>query len=125
MARVLNTTRGTVLAERLELATSVLARMKGLLGRKGIEPRHGLLIRPCSSIHSFFMRFEFDAVFVDRQWKVVHLIRRMRPFRMSRVVRGAGAVLELPAGTIDDTGTGVGDVLRLEQLPAGAHGDGG
>ncbi|RME30512.1 MAG: DUF192 domain-containing protein [Deltaproteobacteria bacterium] len=115
MARVVNVTKGTVLADPVEIATSIRARMKGLLGRNGLERGTGLLIRPCSSIHSFFMRFEFDAVFIDSAWKAVHLIERMRPFRISRIVPRAKAVLELPAGTITATATTLGDELRLEQ----------
>jgi uncharacterized membrane protein (UPF0127 family) len=59
------------------------------------------------------MRYLFDAVFINRDGKVLHTIERMKPNRMSRHVFGARAVLELPAGTIEATGTIRGDVLRI------------
>ena len=86
----------------------------GLLGRKGLEPGEGLYIAPCNSIHSFFMAFPFDAVFVDRDWRVVHLMRAMRPFRLSPIVWRSHGVVELAAGTIGASGTEIGDVLRTE-----------
>jgi uncharacterized membrane protein (UPF0127 family) len=89
------------------------ARTKGLLGTSSLEAGDGLLIEPCQSIHSFGMRYPFDAVFINREGKVLHTISRMKPSRLSRHVFGARAVLELPAGTIEATGTAKGDVLRI------------
>ena len=113
--RIVNRTRGTVLAERAEKALSWKRRLQGLLGKDGLEKGEGLFIAPCTSIHSCFMRFVFDAVFVDRELKVLHLIKRMRPWRISRWVRRARGVIELPAGTISATGTREGDRLRFEE----------
>ncbi len=79
-----------------------------------MEPGEGLLLDPCSGIHSFFMAFPFDAVFLDPEGTVVHLVRRMAPFRMSRYVFKARTVLELPAGAIDETGTQLGDRIVVE-----------
>ena len=62
---------GTVVCERCTLADSPVARMRGLLGRDGLEQGEGLLLRPASSIHTFFMRFPIDAVFLDRELAVV------------------------------------------------------
>ncbi len=95
-------------------ATSLWARSKGLLGRKSLEQGEGLLIDPCSGIHMFFMAFPIDAVFVDKQGTVVHLVLGIRPWRISRYVLRARAVLESPAGTIAETGTHVGDRLLFE-----------
>jgi len=86
--------------------------MKGLLGRDGMEAGEGLYIRPCSSIHSFFMKFLFDAAFVDGDGKVLHVIRAMKPWRISRIVVGAVGVVELPAGVLE--GTVVGDRLEFK-----------
>lgn len=113
MASLHNTRTGACLASRLEVAASFWAKVKGLLGRSGLDPGAGLYIVPCNSIHSFFMRFPFDAVFVDKHWRVVHLINNMPPFRASRLVFRGHGVVELPAGTIRATGTGNGDILQL------------
>ncbi|MBN2498604.1 MAG: DUF192 domain-containing protein [Deltaproteobacteria bacterium] len=116
--RIINTTRDRVLADRAQEARTVGARMKGLLGRDGLEPGQALLIRPCSSIHSFFMRFVFDAAFADARGEVLHVIHCMRPWRISRIVPRAQVVIELPAGVLEQTGTRVGDRIRFErQVP--------
>ena len=86
----------------------------GLMGRKGLPEGAGLFISPCSSIHSFFMRFSFDALFLDSNNEVVHIIHSMPPYRVSQIISRAVGVLELPAGAAVATETVVGD--RLEFL---------
>jgi len=115
--KAFNRTRQIVLSENLETADRFFKRFIGLMGRKGIEPGGGLLIVPCNSIHMFFMRFTIDAVFIGSDGKVVHLEKQIKPWRVSRVVRKARSVLELPAGTIDRTGTGVGDLIEITPSP--------
>jgi uncharacterized membrane protein (UPF0127 family) len=112
-----NDTRQTPLADRLRVARSMWSRARGLLGTDELPAGDGLLIEPCSSIHSFWMRYAFDALFLNRQGVVVHAISRMRPFRASRLVFSAHAVLELPAGTIEATDTIPGDRVRVEPAP--------
>ncbi|HZT08070.1 MAG TPA: DUF192 domain-containing protein [Chloroflexota bacterium] len=117
-----NATRDATLAERGSVADNIWTRGRGLLGTRALSTGSGLLIRPCSSIHSFFMRYPFDAIFISREGAVLHLVRSMKPFRLSRLVFGAHAVLELPAGTIDATGTQIGDVIQCfddEDTPIG------
>jgi uncharacterized membrane protein (UPF0127 family) len=84
------------------------------MGRAGLAPGEGLHILPCNGIHSFFMRFPFDAVFVDRELKVVHCLEAMPPWRASSIYREAHSVVELPAGTVAATGTRPGDVLAFD-----------
>lgn len=96
------------------MATSWWARGRGLLGTKTLPQGEGLLIAPCNSIHSFFMQYRFDAIFLDKQGTVVHLIRAMKPSRLSKIVFSAHSVLELPAGTIEATGTQIGDRIRWD-----------
>ncbi|NWF78537.1 MAG: DUF192 domain-containing protein [Chloroflexi bacterium] len=116
--QVLNTTRGSVLAARCGEARSFLARGRGLMGRPALAAGEGLLIEPCSSVHSFFMRFPIDVVFADRQHRVVGLTEAMAPNRPYAGAWGARYVVELPAGTIAATGTRLGDVLRIEAIEA-------
>ncbi|MSQ27344.1 MAG: DUF192 domain-containing protein [Dehalococcoidia bacterium] len=108
-----NLRTGALLAERLIVASTFWEKGWGLLGRASLPPGEGLLITPCNSIHSFFMRFRFDAVFVDREWRVVYLSRAMRPFRVSRIVGRANSIVELPEGVINATATAVGDNLSF------------
>jgi uncharacterized membrane protein (UPF0127 family) len=112
---VRNATRGTLLAERARRADNVWTRGVGLLGQRGLPAGEGLWIEPCQSIHSFFMRFRFDAAFLDREGRVVHLVHEMAPQRATRFVRLARAVLELPAGTLRASGTEIGDRLAMEE----------
>jgi len=88
---------GTVVCERCLLAETPLARLRGLLGRDELPSGEGILLRPAGSIHTAFMRFPIDAVFLDAADKVVKVASAMRPWRTA-ACRGARAVLELPAG---------------------------
>lgn len=114
-----NETRGTVLADRLVVASSLWARFRGLMGRRSLPSGEGLYLAGTNGIHMFFMRFPIDAVFVGRPSPdgavpVLSVHRRVRPWiGMVPLVRGAAGVLELPVGSIDASGTGPGDTLRL------------
>ncbi|HUU02792.1 MAG TPA: DUF192 domain-containing protein [Myxococcota bacterium] len=112
--RIKNQTKDKLLADKAGKARSTGDRMKGLLGRDGLEEGEGLYITPCTSIHSFFMRFVFDAIFVDKNGIVLHLIPRMKKWRMSKWVPRAAGVIELPAGTIEASGTQKGDRVVME-----------
>jgi uncharacterized membrane protein (UPF0127 family) len=114
--RITNTTRGSVLAEQCEQARSFLARGKGLMGRERLAPSDGMLIDPCSSIHTFFMRFAIDVVFINRAGRVVGLRAAMPPGRPYAGAWGARAVIELPAGTIAASGTQLGDAIEMSAL---------
>ncbi|HEY2029453.1 MAG TPA: DUF192 domain-containing protein [Myxococcales bacterium] len=92
---------GFVLAEEVERAKSVLARLKGLLGRDSLATGHALVIEPCTSIHTCFMRFAIDVLFVDRDGRVVRAISNLPPWRLTRIYPSAALVVELPAGTLD------------------------
>jgi uncharacterized membrane protein (UPF0127 family) len=111
--RALHADSGAVVAERVEVAKSLWARARGLLGRTGLEPSSGILLDPCSSIHMFFMQFPIDAVFLDRAGRVVRVLPHLRPWRMSPIVFGARRVLELPAGAAQLAGLRKGEVIRF------------
>ena len=97
---------------RCKLADHSLARLRGLLGREGLDPGEGLLLRPASSIHTFFMRFPIDVVFLDRELVVLGIHDTIDPWRTASE-RGAKVVLELPAGESSRRGLTVGDQLTL------------
>ncbi|MGJ7919184.1 DUF192 domain-containing protein [Neobacillus sp. LXY-4] len=85
----------------IKKADSFSSRLRGLMFRK--EPLHneGLWIIPCNSIHMCFMHFPIDVVFLDKQERIVHLVRSIQPWRMIAPIKGAHSVVELPVGTID------------------------
>ncbi len=120
MPQARNETRQTVLAARLELGTSLWARFRGLMGRRALPLGAGLWLGGTNGIHMLFMRFPIDAVFLGKArgdgLRTVLAVRRALPpwTGVVPLVRGADGVLELPAGTIDATGTQAGDEIRLE-----------
>lgn len=113
--RVLNVTRGTVAAGHADAATSPWSRFWGLMGRRRPADARGLHIAPCSSIHTAFMRFDMDAVFLDRQNRVTRIVKRMRPFRVA-FGHGAHSVLEFAGGWTDVAEINEGDQLEFIAL---------
>ena len=118
---IINFSNGEVVCEHVEVADRVLRRMRGLLGRKSLPPGQGLLLRPAPSIHTAFMRFAIDVVFLDADLQVVEIVEAMRPFRVAGK-REARAVLELAAGEVARCGVGVGDSLVVVDADAVSHG---
>ena len=102
---------GEVVVDRCVVADSPASRMRGLLGRSELRPGEGLLLRPAASIHTCFMRFPIDAVFLDGGLRVLGISDELRPWRAASR-RGARAVLELPAGESARRGLEVGELLR-------------
>ena len=120
--RARNLSRSTALAERLEVADGLWGKFMGLMGRPGLEPDAGLWLTGSNGIHMMFMRFAIDAVFVGppnperadgRTVLSVHPGLRTW-IGLVPLVRGASGVLELPVGTIDRSGTAVGDLISME-----------
>jgi len=99
---------GAIACERCTVADRMLSRMKGLLGRKNLPTGEGILIRPAPSIHTFFMRFPIDVVFLSRQGEVLKIAEHVAPWR-ARSCRHSYAVLELAAGEAGRRGLAVGD----------------
>jgi len=112
--RIRNATRGTLLADAADIADTSAKRRAGLLKRPSLERGEGLLIAPCEGIHSFGMKFLFDALFLDGERKVLKVRASMPRGRISLCLR-AHCVLELPAGTAAETGTVAGDRLEWEK----------
>jgi uncharacterized protein len=103
---------GHVVCERCEIADRVFTRMRGLLGRRGLARGHGLLIEPTWSVHTWFMRFPIDVVFLDRDLTVLKVRKHMLPWRTAARFR-ARSVLELSAGECDRLRLEVGDRLAV------------
>jgi uncharacterized protein len=108
----LTTADGSVVCPRCELADRPLSRLRGLLGRRGLAAGEGMLIRPAPSVHTLFMRFPVDVVFLDRSLTVVKVVHGLRAWRAAGA-RKAAAALELPAGAAATAGVRAGDVLVL------------
>lgn len=88
-------------------------RMCGLLPRSSLAPSEGLWLRPCNSVHTFFMRFTMDAAFIDKAGKVVAIYDSMKPWRHSWIHLRAVSVLETAGGVLRSAGVKEGEVLEL------------
>ncbi len=119
LGRARNLDRGAVLAERLETAASLWSKFMGLMGRRALPAGEGLWLPASNGIHMMFMRFPIDAVFVSK--RDADGVRRVRSVHRGLrawtgivpLVRGADGVLELPVGTIEASGTAVGDRVEI------------
>jgi hypothetical protein len=109
----LETDAGAVVAEHVELADGMVSRFLGLMFRADLPDGHGLVLRPCNSIHMFFMRFPLDVLFVDGDGKVLRVLDSIKPWRASTLVRGSKGAIELRAGTAARTGVSPGTVVRM------------
>lgn len=112
--KIINKTSSAVLAEDVVVADTPFKRMKGLLWRKEFSKGQALILEPCNSIHTFFMRFAIDVLFVDKDNRVVKVVSNIRPFRLSGIYFNAAFAIELPNGTILSTSTKENDTLLLE-----------
>lgn len=109
--KIINITRNSFLADKAGIADSLWPRLKGLLGKESLGPGEGLVIMPCGSIHTFFMRFPIDVAFIDRNQRVIRLYPSLPPWRLSGVFLNSALCLELPSGTLLSTHTQEGDEI--------------
>ena len=110
-----NRDRGTILAETADVADTSAKRRTGLLKHERLEPGDGLWIVPCESVHTFFMKFPIDLIYLDKRRRVRKVRHAVAPWRMS-ICLSAHSILELPAGTASSTGTLAGDELEIQKL---------
>ena len=112
--KIYNITKNVFLAQDALLSDKFWQRICGLLGKPTLAQDSGMVLKPCNSIHTFFMRFPIDLIFIDRANRVVKTVPELKPFRVTAVYLKAYCAIELPAGTIKTSRTAPGDMLRLE-----------
>ncbi len=96
--RITRKSDGISVAEQVLRADSIFSRMKGLLGRTNLSNEEGLWIVPCNSVHTWFMQFAIDVVYLDRELKILKIHRDMKPWGFDLPQRRARSVLELASG---------------------------
>jgi hypothetical protein len=89
-----------LILENVSIADSFYSRFKGLMGKKNINVNQGLIIKPCNSIHTFFMKFNIDIVFIDSNNKVVDIYLNLAPRKISKIYKNAKFVIEGKAGSL-------------------------
>jgi hypothetical protein len=112
---IVNLTRGGVVCERTEIADRARRRMRGLLGRDQLPSGEGMLLQPAPSIHTAFMQFPIDVVFLDGTLRVLKIVERMPPWRAASK-RHAWATLELAAGEVARRGIELGDQIGVVEI---------
>ena len=112
--RVENLTRGQMLVTAGRVADTMWTRLRGLIGHDPLASGEGLLVLPSRSVHTHFMGFPIDVVYVNAAKEVVGIDRNLAPWRFGRFYRRVHFVIELPSGTADATGTEVGDRLEVK-----------
>ena len=111
--RAVNRRTGKELATNVKVADTMFTRMKGLLGKKELPQGEALWIKPCFSVHTFFMKFSIDIIFLNKKNQVVAAVSDLTPNRLTRLYPQSFSVLELTSGTIDAAKTEVGDELEI------------
>jgi hypothetical protein len=110
--RLINQTKNSILADEVTVADNFFTRLNGLLGKKYLQKGKALIIRPCNTVHTFFMRFSIDVIFIDKKYKVIKIISCLKPFSFSGVCWKAILVIEFPSGTLNSSNVGLGDSLQ-------------
>jgi len=111
--RILNKNKNIILAEEAFVAKSLYSRIKGLIAREALLRQEALVINRCNSIHTFFMRFPIDVLFVDKKNKIVGIGLNIKPWRLSPIYWKAKFVVEFPAGVLLESKTQKGDELKF------------
>ena len=104
-----------ILFENATITTSFYDRFIGLMGKKKIEANEALCLRPCNSIHTLFMRFSIDVIFIDLSNKVIGLIENLKPWKLTKTVKTGVMVIEMPSGSIKDKNIKLNDTIFLLQ----------
>jgi len=111
--KVMNISKGQVIADKAEIANTFPRRLIGLLNRRSLAKGEALILTPSNSIHSLFMRFTIDVIFLDKNSKVVGAIPSFRPFRISLIYFNSYLTIELPEHTLELTQTQPGDTIQI------------
>lgn len=113
---LVNLSTGQVIAEKVEQADTFGRRLKGLMFRKSLPDGHALHLKPCQSIHTFFMRFPIDVIYLNEANRIVSFEENIPVGKVCKPIRGARSVIELPVGRISETRTNVGQAVAYRYL---------
>jgi uncharacterized membrane protein (UPF0127 family) len=111
---ILNLTKNTIISKKVKVANGFLSRLKGLMFKKEIGENEGILLTETNSIHTFFMFFPIDVLFLDENFSVVKKLENLKPNLLVFPFKKAKFVVELKAGKIKETNTEIGDKLIFE-----------
>ena len=110
-----NQTKNTVLVNQGKLADTFLSRLKGLLGSPPLEKGQGLLLKHEKSVHTLFITFPIDVIYIDKDLQVIKVDGNMPPYKLGSYVAKSVYILELPVGVVQETHTAIGDQLSFSR----------
>lgn len=113
MPKLINLRNGREIASHVEVADTLVSRLVGLLGRSSLESGRALWIKDCGSVHTWFMRFPIDVVFLDSEMRAVRVHRGLRPWRVTPPTFRRLSAVELPAGALDEDAARKGDRFHV------------
>lgn len=113
--KLYNSTQNNLIAENVDVANSFFTRTLGLIPKNAISDNEGLIIKPCCSVHTFFMKFSIDVLFINRKNEVIALYENVRPYRILPVHFTSSYVIELCANQISRTNVNIGDIISIEE----------
>jgi uncharacterized membrane protein (UPF0127 family) len=111
--RLVNMDNGEMIAEFIEPAETFFTRLKGLMFREELSNDGGLYLHPCKSIHTFFMKFPIDVLYLDKEWKIVGMEEQLEPGKMGGHFKGVASVIELASGSIEKNDIQEGQIVKL------------
>jgi uncharacterized protein len=112
---LVNLSNGNVLAQELKEAYRFFRRLKGLMFTSELPIGQAMHLQPCQSVHTFFMKYDIDVIYLNKEMEVVKITHAMKPSKVGKLVKNAHSVIELPAGRISETDTLVGHVLQIKK----------
>lgn len=111
--KIINIKNNVVLADKAKVANTFLTRLVGLLNRSSLDKGEALILDPSYAIHTLFMRFTIDAMFLDKNNKVIGLIHAIQPFRFSPAFYKSVLTIEFPENTLRISDTQLGDIIKI------------
>lgn len=116
MFKITNMSNGNIIADQAAYADTFISRLRGLMFRNNFNKGEALVIIPCNSIHTFWMKFPIDVVFLSKENTVIYIIENFQPNKISPLFRKAHSVVELPIGTIKECSIKQGDVFAFDKI---------
>jgi uncharacterized membrane protein (UPF0127 family) len=114
---LINGENGSILAEDVRKATAFWSRFRGLMFTRVLPPEAALHIVPCQSIHTYFMKYSIDVLYLDKHDQVIGIDKELRPGKIGRMLRNTVSVIELPSGRISETDTSIGQGVYFAAIP--------
>ncbi len=111
--RAINAATGEVIADKVRIAQNFKSRSIGLLNRRSLNENEALLIKPCASIHTFFMKFPIDVLFLSKEGNIVKIEHSLKPWKLSGCLAGCFMVLELQQGKVSKTTIKIGNSIKI------------